>query len=323
MISFIIIGRNEGWKLTKCFTSVFETIRKNQFASYEVIYVDSKSTDDSIERAMTYPDVKIILLTNDYNSAIARNIGAKESRGEILFFIDGDMELIPEFMPLVINEKSELNYNFVSGQFVNYYYINDLFIYSHPYHRFKIQKDRIDVVTGGLFIIKRELWMSVGGMNEKFKRSQDIDFGLRLAKKGYKLIRKQEILAIHHTIEYRDNKRMWELLFDKSELYGRSLLYREHILNPFIYKVILRNDYTLVVLIISVVLSYLFWSFLPMPLYLMIICIRALYISRKNLGKSGRQFIYFIVRDITVSAGFFLFFPKRKFDIQFKTVPGK
>ena len=29
MISFIIIGRNEGWKLTKCFESVSDTIKQN------------------------------------------------------------------------------------------------------------------------------------------------------------------------------------------------------------------------------------------------------------------------------------------------------
>ena len=50
MISFIVIGRNEGWKLTKCFESIYDTINYNKLINYEIIYVDSASTDDSIDR---------------------------------------------------------------------------------------------------------------------------------------------------------------------------------------------------------------------------------------------------------------------------------
>jgi glycosyltransferase involved in cell wall biosynthesis len=79
MISFIIIGRNEGWKLTKCLQSVFETIAYNKLKNAEVIYVDSKSTDDSIERAKAFDKVKVLLITGECNAAIASNIGAKEA----------------------------------------------------------------------------------------------------------------------------------------------------------------------------------------------------------------------------------------------------
>ncbi len=53
-ISFIIIGRNEGWKLTKCLESVMRAIKFNRLSNYEVFYVDSKSTDDSIHRAKRF-----------------------------------------------------------------------------------------------------------------------------------------------------------------------------------------------------------------------------------------------------------------------------
>ena len=32
-----------------------------------------------------------------------------------------------------------------------------------------------------IFFIERDLWFSVNGMKTKYRRSQDIDFGLRLA----------------------------------------------------------------------------------------------------------------------------------------------
>ena len=78
-ISFIVIGRNEGWKLDKCLQSIVDTIEFNQYKNYEIIYVDSNSTDDSIERAKKYDKIKIFKLTCDANPAIARNVGAKEA----------------------------------------------------------------------------------------------------------------------------------------------------------------------------------------------------------------------------------------------------
>lgn len=93
MISFIIIGRNEGWRLEKCFTSVFKTIKKDNIESFEVIYVDSKSTDNSVNVAKSYEEIKVFQIVGVCNAAIARNVGAKEAKGDILFFIDGDMEI--------------------------------------------------------------------------------------------------------------------------------------------------------------------------------------------------------------------------------------
>ena len=63
MISFIIIGKNEGAKLKKCFTSIVKTINENNIDAYEVIYVDSNSTDNSIDIAKKYNIIKIFKIT--------------------------------------------------------------------------------------------------------------------------------------------------------------------------------------------------------------------------------------------------------------------
>ncbi len=78
-ISFIVIGKNEGWKISKCLGSIYSCIEKNKISNYEIIYVDSQSNDDSIERVKKYKEVKIYSIINKTNAAIARNNGAKES----------------------------------------------------------------------------------------------------------------------------------------------------------------------------------------------------------------------------------------------------
>ena len=115
MISFIIIGKNEGWKITKCIESIFNTIALNNISNHEIIYVDSESIDDSIERVQFFDSVKIFQIRGDVNAAIARNIGAKEAKGDVLFFIDGDMEIIPGFLESVYINGKILSRDFISG----------------------------------------------------------------------------------------------------------------------------------------------------------------------------------------------------------------
>lgn len=314
MISFIIIGRNEGWKLTKCLQSIFDTIEYNALKEYEVIYVDSKSTDDSIERVKAFENVRVFKLTGDINAAIARNLGAKESSRDVFFFVDGDMEIQPEFLPLVYSEKEGLINDFVSSNWMDYYYNQKgEFISKSPY--LKMNQDIKETTTGGLFLIKREIWNSVGGMRSIFKKSQDIDLGLRLAKKGVFLLRKKEVAAIHHTIAYMDKNRMWRDFWSGNELYGRSLLYRKNILNLFTYKRILRNDYSLLVFIISMLL--LPFSFIPVYFYLIIILLKAL---KTSLKTPFNYFIYFILRDIKVLYGLFFFFPLTPQNIKYNII---
>ena len=311
MISFIIIGRNEGWKLNKCLVSVFQTIKQNTLSKYEVIYVDSKSTDDSLKRAKNFPELKIFQLTGDINAAIARNVGAKESKGDILFFIDGDMEIIPGFLPLVYSEEKGLIQDFVSGNWVNYFYDQSAnFISKEKYQNAK--QDSIEKVTGGLFLIKNNIWKDIHGMNPVFKKSQDIDLGLRLAKRNIFLLRKKETAAKHHTISYLDNNRMWKDLFSFNHLYGRSLLYRRHIFNKQIYSRLLRNDYTLLLLVGVSLLVVFMHSVIIFLLYFLAVLYRGKFIFSR--------FAYLIIRDLSVLLGLFLFWPKKNLNTVVKEI---
>jgi glycosyltransferase involved in cell wall biosynthesis len=323
MISFIVIGKNEGWKITKCIQSIIDTIAFNNLKLHEIIYVDSRSTDDTVARAKQFNQVSIFLLTGDINAAIARNVGAKESKGDILFFIDGDMEIRPEFLPLVYNQSQGLKTDFLSGQFVNYNYNNNDELLSKEVYFKDLTEDRMESVTGGLFLIRREAWLSVGGMKNIFKKSQDIDLGLRLNQKKIFLLRKKEIAANHHTIHYFDKNRMWKDLFNGNELYGRCLLYRHHLLNKAMYQRLLRNDYSALILIVSVFLAVFLGKialFLP---YIMLIVYKSLKHARATSQNFFALFFYYLLRDIMTILGFFTFFPHEPLTIEYKKYPAK
>jgi len=91
----VAIGRNEGERLKKCLQSLS--------AAAKVIYVDSGSTDGSVQRARSQ-GVGVIDLAMDipFTAARARNTGFRHLRviaSDLSYvqFIDGDCELIPDW----------------------------------------------------------------------------------------------------------------------------------------------------------------------------------------------------------------------------------
>lgn len=315
IISFIIIGRNEGWKLTKCFKSIFGTISYNNLKDYEVIYVDSNSTDDSVKRAKKFCQIKIFKLTKDYNAAIARNVGAEVSKGEVLFFIDGDMEIRSEFYKLVYGKNSGFLYDFVSGNFENHYYDSNGHLLGKEKY-FKFNKSVKQKTTGGLFLIKRHIWQENDGMRPVFKRSQDIDFALRLAKKKIFLIRLPKIAAVHHTINYNSTKRKWQSLWKGDYLFGHSLLLRQNLFNKYCWERFIRNDYTSVLFLFSVIISVLTSESIFFLLYFLGIFFRSAVKNKKNIIKIIEELPYFFIRDILILFGTLFFWPKNNFKIE-------
>lgn len=320
MISFIIIGRNEGWKLTKCLTSVFETIDHNKFTDYEVVYIDSNSTDNSLDRAKSFEKTKIFKITGICNAAIARNIGVEESVGETLFFIDGDMEIRPDFLPLVYNEKVGLKHSFVSGQLKNFNYdANSILINNTWQYKDVLKEDKYFTTTGGIFLIKRSLWLEVGGMDTKFRRGQDMDIALSLARKGTKILRKKDVVANHHTIMYVHKDRIWDVLFNGGVFYARSLLYRKHILNKHLFKKFIKTEYSLAFLVLITFFAIFSGFYCIYFFYFPIILVRIYKSQVKNTCDFLNQLVYYPTRDILVLYGFVFFFPQRVKD--YKYVP--
>ena len=258
MISFIVIGKNEGSRLVRCINSIIKAIDENKIRDHEIIYVDSNSTDNSIELVKGIEgNIRIFKITGRTNPAIGRNIGAAASKADAYCFIDGDMEIVPTFLPSVIDDFNKLKYPFVSGQFENVYYDqNDHYLNSELYIKSVLTKDKYQITTGGLFMIEKRLWDLTGGMDTRFKTGEDLDLGLRLAKKGHQLLRKKELFATHHTYHYKSKFRIWKDLFAGKTLYARGVLYRKHIslLNKYILKRIIKSDPTFLLLIVCIII---------------------------------------------------------------------
>jgi glycosyltransferase involved in cell wall biosynthesis len=302
MISFIVIGRNEGWKLANCLLSLKNAITHCNLKSYELIYIDSNSNDTSIEVAISHKPIQIYKILIGYNAAVARNLGFKQSKGNILFFIDGDMEISSQFLENNYSEEFGIQTSFLSGNWINRNFdINFNFINEANY--LNINEDQWETETGGLFLISRGNWDLINGMRPFLKTGEDIDLGLRLANLNVFLLRKKEIAAIHNTVSYSDINRLWKDLLKGNQLYCRSLLYRKNIFNKYMYKRLFRHDYSLILLILCLTIILINISLFPtLLLYFLTIISR----SKFNINKG----LYYIARDISCLLGLILFHPK-------------
>jgi glycosyltransferase involved in cell wall biosynthesis len=96
-LSVVIIGRNEAAHLSKCIEGAIEAGRLTE-RPFEIIYVDSASTDDSISIAGRYPISVIRIAPGQWRCAAAgRSIGTRYARGKYLAFLDGDMICDPHW----------------------------------------------------------------------------------------------------------------------------------------------------------------------------------------------------------------------------------
>ena len=87
--------------------------------SYEVIFVDDGSTDDSARLLKglyaLHSAIKVIRLNRNYGQHMAIFAGLERARGEIVVTLDGDLQNPPEEIPRLL-EKIQEGYDVVCGQ---------------------------------------------------------------------------------------------------------------------------------------------------------------------------------------------------------------
>src|SRR5690554_4890787 len=95
MISFIIKAFNEEDSIGACIEAV---LREASDIEHEIIVVDSLSTDRTLDIAKQYP-VRIVQFLDeaDRSCGAAAQLGYQTSNGDMIYLIDGDMELYPGF----------------------------------------------------------------------------------------------------------------------------------------------------------------------------------------------------------------------------------
>lgn len=96
MLSFIVPAYNEELELPSTLSAIRAAAGANS-EPYEIIVVDDGSTDATATVAAT-GGARVVTI-HRRQIAAARNAGAREARGDILFFIDADTRISPAHVP--------------------------------------------------------------------------------------------------------------------------------------------------------------------------------------------------------------------------------
>jgi cellulose synthase/poly-beta-1,6-N-acetylglucosamine synthase-like glycosyltransferase len=192
-VSVVVIGRNEGERLERCLESI--AIMRPIGAEVEVIYVDSASSDDSVERAAKWC-AKVIRITPQHACAAAgRNAGWKAASSAIVLFLDGDTVLAPGFVAGSLHHFQDPQIAVVFG------HRRELRPQSSIFNRV-LDLDWVcpsgpALFCGGDALIRRSVLEKVHGYDEHLIAGEEPDMCWRIRALGYIVLHVDREMVAH------------------------------------------------------------------------------------------------------------------------------
>ncbi len=200
-ISVIIPNRDGAETIGHCLEALFASTHD----SFEVVVVDDCSGDNSVSIIKKFP-CKLIELTHHAGAAVARNHGANNSLGEILFFTDADCLVLPETLTLAENgARKEGPRVIIGGTYTCRPFDHGFFSLFQSifinYSELKRTEDP-DYIATHAMAIHASTFRAAGGFREDFLPIlEDVEFSHRLRRTGYRL-RMANRLLVRHIFNY-------------------------------------------------------------------------------------------------------------------------
>ena len=211
-LSVIILNYNVRYFLEICVLSVQNALSQ---IDGEIIVVDNNSQDGSCEMMkQRFPNVTIIQNNDNIGFPKGNNIGVAHAKGEYICILNPDTVVAEDtFSKIVAFAKEQKKLGIIgcklidgAGKFlpeskrgvptpwvaftkiVGLYKLfpkSKLFGKYYAGHLAENQTGKVDILVGAFMVMKRELYLEVGGFDEKcFMYSDDIDLSYVVAKAG-------------------------------------------------------------------------------------------------------------------------------------------
>lgn len=186
-VSVVIITYNESAHIKEC----LESVLGQRYGDMEVIVVDSYSSDGTTEIIKSFRDDRLeLVLTKTHCRAVARNKGLNRSKGEFVFFIDGDCVASKNWIKAGI---AAFKSGIVGVEGRTYYVSKDF----KPTMRDKVHYN----ITGGIYptsniAYRRKTLENLNGFDERLHYAEDVDLAIR-AKKIGSIVFNSKMLVTH------------------------------------------------------------------------------------------------------------------------------
>lgn len=201
-VSIIIRTKNE----QKWLGTVLEMLVKQTEKDFEVLTVDSGSTDETLLIAEQFTEklnLKIFHIEpNDFTYPFACNFGASKSNGRFLVYLSGHS--VPINNHWLKNGLKDFDNDKVAGVYGNVHPLPDASIWEKIYYGFGfknkkrvIRKARIGVLGNTNAIIRRDLWQDYKFDERLIEGGEDTAWARHYIVKGFIFIRDPDFSVYH------------------------------------------------------------------------------------------------------------------------------
>lgn len=184
-VSVIVPSHGGGDRLRRCLTA----LQACRPPPGEIIVVaDSDPEDDAIARGF---GVRVLAVGSGCGPAMPRNAGAAAAKGDLLLFVDADVEVRPDVIARVLEALDRHpEWDAVFGSYDDSPDDPGFFSqFKNLFHHHTHQSARTDAETfwGGVGAVRKEAFVGVGGFDPRQRWLEDIDLGYRLRSAGHRI----------------------------------------------------------------------------------------------------------------------------------------
>jgi GT2 family glycosyltransferase len=222
MLCSIIIPAYNNWDLTKrCLESIERVLRESEIKNQTEILVVNNGSIDGTESGLNEMvssglSVQLCPIHLEKNLGFSKgcNIGAKQSKGEFLLFLNNDMVAYKNSIEILLKTIQERKtFGMVGARLI---YANGtiqhagmaldsdkvwrhLYRHEHGESPFVLKRRSFQCVTGACMVMRRSLFFEVGQFDEQYINGyEDVDLCHRVTALGYEIIYEPEALFVHY-----------------------------------------------------------------------------------------------------------------------------
>ncbi|WP_031497788.1 glycosyltransferase [Bryobacter aggregatus] len=223
-LTIVVPAYNAAAVLPRCLGA----IQRSTLLPGELIVVSDSSTDNTVSIAEQF-GATVLQTSVQSGPAVARNIGAKAAQGDLILFLDSDVEACPDAIEKIVKsfeEDPQLDaligsYDFApDGRGFISRYRNLLHSYFH-------QQGKRETIAfwGACGAVRKDAFLAVGGFDVSFGRPsiEDIELGYRMKKNGSRIALDPSIHVKHLKVWTLSNMVKTDL-FDRAIPWTRLIL---------------------------------------------------------------------------------------------------
>jgi len=218
--------------LSACLAS----LRKSAFRDYEVLLVDNGSADGSVPRAKArFPEIQVVSLKTNRGFAGGCNSGIREARGEYVFLLNDDAEVVPETLgrlveagdrdariaacqPKILNWTERVRFDYAGGGGGLIDLLGYPFCLGRVFEHLEEDRGQYDLgreifwASGAASLFRCSALLEVGLLDEAFfAHMEEIDLCWRLHLAGYAVRAVPSAVVYHRGAATLGKGEYWKL----------------------------------------------------------------------------------------------------------------